>query len=106
MLRRLEAPVVGAMNFSFRNVPLYKAAEIAVVQQRQLLLDARATVLLNEAQTYDQVVISTQQVSVLEHSLALQQARLADLRVASGPVSPWPLKCHRPGPTRPRPACS
>jgi outer membrane protein TolC len=79
VLRRLEAPVVGAMNFSYRNVPVYKAAELAVVQQRQLLLDARATVLLNVAQTYYQVVISTQQVAVLEHSLALQQARLADL---------------------------
>jgi outer membrane protein TolC len=79
VLRRLQAPVVGAMNFSFRNVPIYKAAEIAVYQQRQLLLDARATVLLNVAQTYFQVVISTQQVAVLEHSLALQQARLVDL---------------------------
>jgi outer membrane protein TolC len=79
VLRRLEAPVVGAMNFSYRNVPVYKAAEIAVVQQKQLLLDARATVLLNVAQTYYQVVISTEQVAVLEHSLALQQARLADL---------------------------
>jgi outer membrane protein len=36
-------------------------------------------VLLNVAQTYYQVVISTQQVAVLEHSLALQEARLADL---------------------------
>jgi outer membrane protein TolC len=80
VLRRLEAPVVGDMNFSVRNIPVYKAAEIAVVQQRQLLLDARATVLLNVAQTYYQVVISTQQVAVLEHSLALQQARLADLQ--------------------------
>jgi outer membrane protein TolC len=79
VLRRLEAPVVGTMNFSYRNVPVYKAAELEVVQQRQLLLDARAIVLLNVAQTYYQVVISTQQVAVLEHSLALQQARMADL---------------------------
>jgi outer membrane protein TolC len=79
ILRRLEAPVVGAMNFSYRNVPLYKAAEIAIVQQRQLLLDARATVLLNVAQAYYQVVISTRQVKVLKHSLALQEERLAYL---------------------------
>jgi outer membrane protein TolC len=79
VLRRLEAPVVGNMDFSFRNAPLYKAAEIAVVQQRQLLLDARATILLNVAQTFYQVVISTQQVAVLKHSLQLQEARLADL---------------------------
>ena len=67
------------MNFSFRNVPVYKAAEIAVVQQRQLLLDARATVLLNVAQTYYQILISTRQVAVLQHSLELQEARLSDL---------------------------
>jgi outer membrane protein TolC len=79
VLTRLEAPVVGAMDFSYRNVPLYKAAEIAVAQQRQLLLDARATILLNVAQTYYQVVTSTSQVAVLVHSLALQEARISDL---------------------------
>ncbi len=79
VLRRLEAPVVGELNFSPRNIPLYKAAEITVAEQRQLLLDARATLLLNVAQTYFQVVISTRQVEVLEHSLALQEARLADI---------------------------
>ena len=67
------------MNFSFRNVPLYKAAEIEVAQQRQLLLDAQATILLNVAQTYYQVVIAMRQVGVLQHSLALQDARLADM---------------------------
>jgi outer membrane protein len=77
-LRRLEAPVVGELTFSPRNVPLYKAAEIGVAQQRQLLLDTQETLLLNVAQTYYQVVISTRQVDVLRHSLALQEARLAD----------------------------
>lgn len=78
ILRRLEAPVVGQMTFSPRNVPLYKAAEIQVAQQRQVLLDAQETLLLNVAQTYYQVVISSRQVGVLKHSLALQQARLAN----------------------------
>jgi len=78
ILRRLEAPVVGQLTFSPRNIPLYKAAEIEVAQQRQLLLDAQETLLLNVAQTYYQVVISTRQADVLRHSLALQQARLAD----------------------------
>jgi outer membrane protein len=80
VLTRLEAPVVGTMNFSFRNVPLYRAAQIAVAQQRQLLLDAQATILLNVAQTYFQAVISTKQVAVLEHSLNLQEARLKNLQ--------------------------
>jgi len=67
------------MNFSYRNVPLYEAAKIEVAQQRQLLLDARATILLDVAQTYFQVVISTRQVEVLRHSLELQDARLANI---------------------------
>ena len=79
VLRRFEAPVVGNMNFSFQSVPLYKKAQIEVAEQRQLLLDAQATILLNVAQTYYQVVISTRQVAVLEHALALQQARLENL---------------------------
>jgi outer membrane protein TolC len=79
-LQRLEAPVVGNMNFSFRTLPLYHAAKLAVVQGRQLLLDAQATILLNVAQTYYQVLISTRQEAVLEHSLALQEARISYLQ--------------------------
>lgn len=80
VLRRLEVPAVGQMNFAYRSIPLYHAAEIAVSQQQQLLLDGRATILLNVAETYYQVLIATQQVAVLEHSLALQQARVRDLQ--------------------------
>jgi outer membrane protein TolC len=80
ILRRFEAPVVGGMNFSFSSVPGFKSAEMTVVQQRQLLIDAQATILLNVAQAYYQVLISTQQVAVLEHSLALQEARVRDLQ--------------------------
>lgn len=79
VLTRLEAPVVGTMDFSFRSEPLYRAAQIEVAQQRQLLLDTQATILLNVAQAYYQVVISTSQVAVLEHSLTLQEQRLSNL---------------------------
>jgi outer membrane protein TolC len=79
VLERLEAPVVGTMNFSYRSVPLYQSAKLEAVQQRQLLLDAQATILLNVAQTYYQVLTATQQVRVLEHSLDLQKARVRDL---------------------------
>ena len=80
ILHRLEAPVVGDMNFSFGSIPTFKGAKMTVIQQRQLLLDARATLLLNVAQTYYQVLISARQVGVLEHSLALQEARVRDIR--------------------------
>jgi len=79
VLRRLEAPVVGGMTLSYGRVPTFEAAKMAVVQQKQLLADAQATVLLNVAQAYTQVLISTRQVSVLEQSLALQEARVADI---------------------------
>ena len=79
VLRRFEAPVVGAMDFSFRSEPEYRSAEITVIEQRQLLIDERETVLLNVAQTFYQVVISTKQVEVLESSLALQEARRIDI---------------------------
>jgi outer membrane protein TolC len=80
VLRRFEAPVVGNMDFSYRNIPAYKAAKIEAARQRQLLIDAQETVLLNVAQVYYQVVTSTRQVGVLGHSLSLQEARVRDLR--------------------------
>jgi outer membrane protein TolC len=78
--QRFEAPVTGAMNFSFVSYPNLQSAEQTIVQQRQLLLDTQATVLLGVAQTYYQVLLSEKQVSVLENSLKLQQARLVDVQ--------------------------
>jgi outer membrane protein TolC len=80
VLRRFEAPVVGNMNLSYYNVPNLKSAEMTVRQQKQLLIDAQATILLNVAQTYYQILISEQQVAVLQHSLALQAARVRDVQ--------------------------
>jgi outer membrane protein TolC len=75
---RIEAPVTGSMNLSFVSYPNLKSAEQTIVQQRQLLIDAQATVLLEVAETYYQVLRSEQQAQVLENSLKLQEARLAD----------------------------
>jgi outer membrane protein TolC len=80
VFRRFEAPVVAQGTFSPRAIPLYQAAKIGVAQQRQLLIDTQQTILLNVAQAYFQVLISTQQVGVLQHSLVLQEARVSDLR--------------------------
>jgi len=79
VLTRLEAPLVGNLNFDFRDMPLYRGAGVVVAQQKQLLLDTRSTVLLNVAQTYYQVIVATAQEAVLRHSLQLQQARVRDL---------------------------
>lgn len=76
--QRFEAPVTGGMNLSFVSYQNLKSTEQAIVQQRQFLLDTQATLLLNVAQTYYQVLLSEEQVRVLENSLKLQNARLAD----------------------------
>jgi outer membrane protein len=66
------------MNLSFVSYPNLQSAEQTIVQQRQLLIDAQATILLEVAQTYYQILRSEQQVLVLQNSLKLQQARLSD----------------------------
>ncbi len=76
--QRFEAPVTGGMNLSFVSYPNIRSTEQTIVQQRQLLLDTQATLLLNVAQTYYQVLLSEEQVRVLENSLKVQDARLAD----------------------------
>ncbi len=75
-----QAPVVGNMNLSFVSYPNLLSTEQTIVQQRQLLIDAQATLLLQVAQTYYQILTSERQVVVLEDSLKLQQARLVDAR--------------------------
>ena len=80
-LTRFEAPVVGAMNL-FRgggDIANLYSAEQQIIQRRDLLLDAQATVLLNVAQDYYQVLRSERQTAVLRDSLNLQEARLADI---------------------------
>jgi outer membrane protein TolC len=76
--QRFEAPINGGMNLSFVSYPNLRSTEQTIIQQRQLLLDTQATLLLNVAQTYYQVLLSEEQVRVLENSLKVQNARLAD----------------------------
>jgi outer membrane protein TolC len=78
---RFEAPVVGNINL-YRgggDVANLKVAEANIAQRRELLLDIQATVLLNVAQVYYQVLRSEASVDVLRNSLKLQEARLADV---------------------------
>jgi outer membrane protein len=80
-IQRLEVPVVGSMNV-FRgmgDVADLRAAEAVIAQRRDLLLDLQATVMLNVAQTYYQVLRAERSTDVLRNSLALQEARLADV---------------------------
>ncbi|MGD1276421.1 MAG: TolC family protein [Tepidisphaeraceae bacterium] len=76
---QFNAPVVGAMNLSAASVSNLQTAEQVIVQQRQLLLDAQATVLLNVAEAYYQVLRSEDQVRVLQNSVNVEEARLRDV---------------------------
>jgi outer membrane protein TolC len=70
------APVVGNMTLSPPAFGNLASAEEQIEQQKQLLIDAQETVLLNVAQTYYQVLTSEQQVRVLRDSLSVDEARL------------------------------
>jgi outer membrane protein len=79
--RRIEAPVVGNINLfhGYGDVANLRAAEAQIAQRRELLLDVQATVLLNVAQVYYQVLRSDQSARVLANTLKVQEARLADV---------------------------
>jgi outer membrane protein len=57
-----------------------RAAEATIAQRRELLLDLQATVLLNVAQVYYQILRSDESARVLRNTLSVQEARLADVQ--------------------------
>jgi outer membrane protein TolC len=81
LARRLEAPVVGNINLfrGYGDVANLAAAQATIAQRRELLLDVQATVLLNVAQVYYQVLRSDRSAQVLANTLKVQDARLADV---------------------------
>jgi outer membrane protein TolC len=77
-----DAPLEGTLHLApLQDVPALKAAASSAEQRRALLLDRRAILLLDVAQTYYQVVRSEKQVGVLEHSVLIQQQRVRDMEV-------------------------
>ena len=78
---RLEAPVVGNMNL-FRgggDTANLRSAQANIDARRYSLLDAQATVLVNVAQVYYQVLRSQESEKVIRNTLLVQQARLKDV---------------------------
>lgn len=81
ILHRFEAPLTGSINL-FRagaDVQNLRAAESNIEARRLLLLDLQSSTLLNVAQAYYAVLRAERSVAVLSNSLALQEARLADV---------------------------
>jgi len=78
---RLDVPVNGQMNLfnGFRDVANTRRAQYTAEQRKELLLDLQATVLLDTAQTYYQIIRSERSVDVLRNSLRLQDERVRDI---------------------------
>jgi outer membrane protein TolC len=80
--KTLDAPLQGGLNVNpFQDAPALWAAASTAEQQRALLLDHQAILLLDVAQTYYQVMRSEKQVQVLANSVKVQQQRVNDMDV-------------------------
>ncbi|HYE18887.1 MAG TPA: TolC family protein [Tepidisphaeraceae bacterium] len=81
-LRRFEAPVNLSANLfrGFGDLASFEAAVQSIELRRQLLLDARSTLLLQVADTYYQVLRFERTVAVLRQSLQAQTERVRDAR--------------------------
>ena len=79
-LRRFEVPAVGAGNLfhGFRDLQALEAEDWTIEQRRQLMLDAQATLFLEVAQAYYQVLLAERSIDVLTRSLEAQQERVRD----------------------------
>lgn len=78
----LDVPVDGELSISpVTDAANLGAAGLNAVRQRALLLDQRAIVLLDVAQTYYQVLGAESEVDVLTHSVKVQTRRVLDMHV-------------------------
>ena len=80
--RSFDVPVNARANVfnGFSDLARFRAAGRNIEQQRALLLDAQAAVLLDVAETYYQVLRSEQLLDVLRNTLNVQDERLRDTR--------------------------
>ena len=79
---RLDVPVNARINVfnGFRDVANLRRVVATIEQQEALLRDLQATVLLDAAQVYYQVLRSEQLVRVLENTAELQSQRVRNMR--------------------------
>lgn len=78
----LDVPVQGGLDISpVTDTANLNAADLEAARQRALLLDQRAVVLLDVAQTYYQVLSAEAESDVLAHSVEVQTRRVSDIRV-------------------------
>jgi len=99
----LDLPFRAGMSFNLvGDAANIKRASLTAQQQRDLLADLKATVLLDVAQTYYQIIRSQRQVEVLKETVKVQEARVADIEVkhkagVARPLDVAQLKAQRAG---------
>jgi len=77
----LDLPVGAELNVNpLSDISNYSAADTNISVQKALLLNQRATILLDVAQTYYQVLRSEEESDVLGHSVEVQSKRVADIK--------------------------
>ncbi len=80
--KSVDVPVTGGLDISpVTDLANLGAADLNATRQRALLLDQRAVVLLDVAQTYYQVLGAQSEADVLAHSVEVQTRRVSDMRV-------------------------
>jgi outer membrane protein len=79
-VQRFEAPVSADVNLynGGGDAASMRAADAVITQQRELLLDAQASLLLDVARVYFAVLRAERSAQVLQSALQLQDARVVD----------------------------
>ncbi|HEX2971894.1 MAG TPA: TolC family protein [Tepidisphaeraceae bacterium] len=77
-----SVPVNGSMNVfnGFQDLNNFRSAKLTIEQQRALLLNAQAGLLLDVAGIYYQILRSEASVEVLRNTLTLQEERVRDMQ--------------------------
>jgi outer membrane protein TolC len=80
-VQRLEAPVTGSVNLyrGGADAASLRAGDATILQRHEALIDVQASLLLDVARVYYQVLRTERSVEVLRNSLALQEARVTDV---------------------------
>lgn len=87
-----DVPIGAGVNLNIPlNLATSRSADAAAGRQRELLLDYQAVVFLDASQTYYQVLRSERQVEFLANSVAMQEARLENIRLKEGAGAARPL---------------
>lgn len=81
-LATFDMDALGTINLfnGFRDVATLKIADLTIEQQKYLLLDVQASLLLNVVQSYFQVMQLEAQTTVLEKALAVQEEGVREVQ--------------------------